>query len=278
MKDMLHEIFNISGKCVLVTGAAGFFGRYIARTFLEVGAKVVLLSRSPALHEQVKDYDGEFGEGAAVGRQVDFYDRDALRETLSDICQNHDVDVLVNNAYDMGARTGFNTPTGRLETSTYEQWLSAFEAGTYWAVLTTQILGEQFRQKKSGSIINVSSMYGVVAPNPVLYAGTEFFNPPSYGVNKAGLIAFTRYTASFWGRDGVRCNAIVPGPFPNRESETENSVGENGDFVGRLEDRTALGRVGHPNDLRGILICLASDASSFITGQAIAIDGGWTIT
>lgn len=277
MRSKLKEIFNISDKCILITGAAGFLGRYISKAFLEVGAKVVLLSRSSILSEQVREYRKEFGKDRVFGFQIDFYEKKELARKLKKIVRKFDINVLINNAYDFSKRTGFNTSSGYLESSTYNQWKSAFESGIYWAVLTTQIIGEQFKKEKQGSIINISSMYGVISPCPKLYEGTSFFNPPTYSVNKAGIIALTRYTASFWGQYGVRCNAVLPGPFPNMESKSSNSVDSGDFFLERLKNNTVLNRFGHPNDLRGILIYLACDASSFMTGQAIVIDGGWTI-
>lgn len=278
MADKLRELFDISDKCILLTGSSGFFGRYISKAFLEVGARAILLSRSAALSKQVKEYRRQFGKDAVFGFQVDFYKRRALEETLRKVEQRFDIDVVINNAYDLSRKTGFNTPTGHLESSTYSQWKSAFESGIYWAVLTTQIIGEQLKRKGKGSIINISSMYGVVSPSPKLYEGTDLFNPPTYSVNKAGILALTRYTASFWGRYGVRCNAVLPGPFSNVESESSNSVRSDDPFLERLKENTVLHRIGHPNDLRGLLIYLACDASSYMTGQAIRIDGGWTIT
>lgn len=276
--NTLNQIFNIHNKRIFITGASGYFGRYMTQAFLEVGANVVLLSRSDKLRKQMKAYERKFGKNKIVGYQVDFYQRTELENTLKKIVDKYEIDVLINNAYDLSPHTGFNTAHGHLENSPYEQWKNAFESGIYWAVLTTQIVGEQFKKRKKGSIINVSSMYGVVSPNPKLYEGTDFFNPPSYGVNKAGIIALTRYTASFWGQYGVRCNAIAPGPFPNVESKTDNSVHDDNSFLDRLKKNTVLNRVGHPHDLRGALIYLASDASSFVTGHTLVIDGGWTIT
>lgn len=278
MNDFLEKLFSLKGKNVLITGATGFFGRYIARTFLEVGAKVVLLGRNRKLESQVKDYCRQFGNETAFGYVVDFYERKKFKNVLEQIVEEREIDVVVNNAYDLSSKTGFNTKEGRLESADYEQWKMAFESGVYWAVLTTQIIGQHFIKKQKGNIINISSMYGLVSPHPSLYEGKEFFNPPSYGVNKAGLIALTRYTASFWGKHRIRCNAICPGPFSNIESETTNSVKPMDPFLDRLKSRTVLGRLGHPNDLQGALIYLASDASSYMTGQALAIDGGWTIT
>lgn len=273
----LEEIFNISKKAVVVTGASGFFGRYIARAFLEVGANVILLSRKHRLFEQIESYRKEFGKARVSGFRVNFYKRKELKSLLKKIARKFDIDILVNNAYDLSEKTGFNTPSGCLEKITFSHWKAAFESGIYWPALTTQIFGEKMKRKRRGSIINISSMYGIIVPSPKLYKDTRFLNPPTYCVNKAGIISLTRYTASFWGKYGLRCNAVLPGPFPNVETKGSNSVNSSNFFLQRLKKNTVLNRVGHPNDLRGILIYLASDSSSFMTGQTIVIDGGWSI-
>ena len=121
-------------------------------------------------------------------------------------------------------------------------------------------------------------MYAAVAPSPQLYKGTNFVNPPGYSASKAALLSFTRYVASYWGQHGIRANAILPGPFSNTEDVTPNAVPENDGFIERLRARTCLGRIGRPNELAGALLFLASDASSYITGHGLVVDGGWTIT
>lgn len=277
MCKKLGEIFNVAEKKIVITGATGYLGRYIAETFLEVGATVILLGRSEKLHKQISNYAIQFGKDKVHGFWVDFYKSNALANVLRGIVKKFEIDALINNAYDMGNRTGFNTSSGHFENLAYGHWKAAFEAGIYWAVLSTQIIGEQLKKRRRGSIVNISSIYGAVAPNPALYRGTKFFNPATYTVNKAGIIALTRYIASFWGKFNVRCNAVLPGPFPDVESKSKNSVQQSQFFLRRLKERTLLNKVGHPHDLRGILIYLASDASRFMTGQSIVIDGGWTI-
>lgn len=149
--------------------------------------------------------------------------------------------------------------------------------GVYWPALAVQKLGAKMKEQRSGSIINVSTMYALVAPSPALYEGTQSLNPPGYSAAKAALLAFTRYVASFWECHGIRANAILPGPFSHVEDKGANSRRDD-PFLERLKARTCLGRIGRPSELIGGLLYLASDASSYVTGQALSVDGGWTVT
>ena len=263
-------MFDVKNKTILITGSTGYFGYHITKEFIKAGAKVIIMARSNEVWEQVRNCNEEFGLNKCFGYQVDFYDTKELESDLINISDNYDVDVVINNAYDLSKKTGFNTAGGRLEDLTYYEWHNAFLSGIYWAVLTTQIIGHQFIRKQKGNIINISSMYGIVAPNPELYEGVEYFNPPTYGVMKAGLIGLTKYTASFWGKHNIRCNAVAPGPFPKNVKDEE--------FIQKLKDKTLLNDIGVPEDLIGALIFLASDSSRYMTGQIMQIDGGWTVT
>jgi len=189
---------------------------------------------------------------------VDFFDHDAYRRGLDSVADRHAaIDVLVNNAFEFSKETGFNDPSGRVDVITKDQWMRALESGVYWHALATQVLAERMAKHGSGSIINVSSMYAIVSPDPALYEGTEVFNPPSYGAAKAALLALTRYTAASYGRP--------------------HNAPRNDEFLRRLSDRTVVGRYGEPADLKGAIVFLASDASRYVTGQCLSVDGGWTV-
>jgi len=274
----LSELFSVAGKTVVLTGASGFLGRTFVRALLANGARVVALGRSERLQHEVEEWSGEFGADRVSAHRVEMYDTRALSQTLDRIVdQERSIDVLVNNAHELGPGTGFNVPEGSLDEATLDTWMRNLTGGVYWAALTTQKLGAKMKQQRAGSIINVSTMYALVAPRPQLYEGTEFVNPPGYSAAKAGLLSFTRYVASFWGLHGIRANAIVPGPFSNTEdSGAANAVQPDSPFLERLRGFTCMGRIGKPHELAGALLFLASDASSFMTGQAIVIDGGWT--
>jgi gluconate 5-dehydrogenase len=272
------ELFSVSGKTVVLTGASGFLGRTFARALLTNGARLVALGRSERLLREGEAWAKEYGEANASVHQVDMYDIAGLTETLNRIAEKErSIDVLVNNAHELGPATGFNVPQGSLDDATFDSWMRNLTGGVYWAALTTQKLGVKMKQQGAGSIINISTMYALVAPRPQLYQGTKFINPPAYSASKAALLSFTRYVASFWGQYGIRANAILPGPFSNMEDiDAGNAVQRDSPFLERLKGFTCVGRIGQPHELVGALLLLASDASSYMTGQGIVVDGGWT--
>jgi NAD(P)-dependent dehydrogenase (short-subunit alcohol dehydrogenase family) len=273
-----EALFSLEGRTAILTGASGFLGRTMARVLLTNGARVVALGRSDRLLTESEGWRREFGDHAIAAHQVDMYDLETLSRLFDRIAADESrIDVLVNNAHELGPATGFNTPRGRLEDATLDQWMRNLTAGVYWAALAVQRLGARMKDAGAGSIVNIATMYAVVAPSPRLYAGTDALNPPAYSASKAALVAFTRYVASFWGPHGIRANAILPGPFSNTEEHGANSVRDE-EFLERLRVRTCLGRVGRPDELAGALLFLASDASAFVTGQSLVVDGGWTTT
>ncbi len=271
------HLFSLEGKTAVLTGASGFLGRTFALALLANGARVIALGRSDRLQSEAVKWANDFGADKIAVHQIDMYNQQALNELCDQIAADEKtVDILINNAHELGAATGFNVPEGSLENSTFDQWQRNLQGGVFWAVQTTQRLGIRMRDAGYGSIINIATMYATVAPRPQLYAGTASLNPPGYSASKAALAAFTRYTASFWGTSGVRANCISPGPFSNTEDTTENAVAEDSPFVQRLKGYTVLNRIGRPLELCGALLFLASDASTYVTGQNLLVDGGWT--
>jgi NAD(P)-dependent dehydrogenase (short-subunit alcohol dehydrogenase family) len=273
------SLFDVKKKTVVLTGASGYLGKTFAETFLENGARVIVLGRSEKLDSHLAQWKLTFGPDLVDGYRFDMGDAETLTNTMDQIvAKENRIDVLVNNAHELGPLTGFNTQSGSLENCTIEQWTRNIAGGVLWPFITTQKLGPVMKRQNSGSIINISTMYAVVAPSPDLYEGTEFGNPAGYSASKAAMLSFTRYVASYWGKYGVRANAILPGPFSNIDYSTTNSVSKDSPFLSRLRSRTCLKRLGSPHELAGALLFLASEASSYVTGQALIVDGGWTTT
>jgi len=278
VKLQASSLFSLSGKTALLTGATGFLGRIFAQALLSNDARLIALGRSDRLEKQASEWTSEYGCDRVKAYRVDMYDLSSLEKTLVQIIDdNPSIHIVVNNAHELNTYTGFNSPDGTLERASLDQWTRHFAGGVYWPAMIVQKIGPRMCAEGYGNIINISTMYAVVAPSPQLYEGTTFLNPPGYSASKSAMLAFTRYVASFWGQFGVRSNAILPGPFSNTEDVGPNCVQKDDVFMERLTKRTCLGRIGRPEELAGALIFLASDASSYITGHALVVDGGWTI-
>lgn len=252
--------FSLKDRIALVSGGAGpLFGSSISEALVEAGATMITASRSLernlefARKLQERGYD-------AHGAQVDITDAESIRAlhdwTISTFGR---LDVLINSAV-VGRAGGF-------EEQTPEGWLDS--AGGNMAGLFAMckaFLPDMLRRGK-GSIINISSIYGVVANDPTLYEGTDMQQPPDYTFVKAGMINFTRYIANYYGKQGVRANCICPGGYFNDQPEP---------FVRNYTKRCPLGRLMNNEDLKGAVVFLASDASEYVTGIGLMVDGGWT--
>jgi NAD(P)-dependent dehydrogenase (short-subunit alcohol dehydrogenase family) len=270
------SLFRLDGRTAVLTGASGFLGRNFAEALLQNGAGVVALGRSERLAAETDRWKSAYGANRVEAVRVDMHDTDRLSALLDEVAARHAIDIIINNAHELTSASGFNVPNGGLEGATRDHWARNFD-GCYWAALTVQKLGPGMINRGGGSVVNVATMYALVAPSPKLYAGTAFINPPGYSAAKAALMALTRYVASFWGPHNIRCNAILPGPFSNTDDATANAVKTDDPFLSRLCDRTTLGRFGRPKELAGALLFLVSDASSYVTGHGLVVDGGWTV-
>jgi len=256
-------------RTIVVTGATGYFGRY----FVEDLAKSF---RVVAVGRRMNELNRLFPAESVPKVALDFYDEERLISGLEEIGERFEPFGLVNNAFDFSPHTGFNVPEGKLESISVDRMRNGLVSGLLGPMLCSQILGRHMiRLGRGGSIVNISSMYGSVAPDRHLYDGKEVFNPATYAVAKSGLNGLSRYIASFWGGHGIRCNSVAPGSFPNVETQSANAPDDE-EFIDRLKKKTVLNRVGHPRDLLGIVRLLLSDEGSYITGQTLAVDGGWT--
>ncbi len=253
------DLFDLSGRVALVTGGAGIYGIHITRALAEVGASVVIASRDL---DQCRNVADEMtGEGLSVtAMKLDLGSSDSISELCANIVSEFGkIDILFNNAV---ARAG-GDPTSVTE----EQWETAMKINSTGFFMSSKIFGEQMIKQRSGVMVNISSIYGVVGPNFNIYEGTEMTSPANYAFAKGGMINFTRYAASFYGRFGIRVNCISPGGFQTDQPKA---------FIDNYSKQTPLGRMATDDDIKGAAVFLASDASSYITGQNIMVDGGWT--
>ena len=271
------ELFGLDGRTVVLTGAGGVLGRAMATAVLDAGARLVAVGRAGRVSAAAREWAAGYGADRVALVEVDLADPAALDAALDRIAATERVDVLVNNAHQLDHASGFGVPAGGFDGLDFAQWQAHLDGGLWWAARCAQRLKAPLHDAR-GAIVNVASMYGVVAPSPRLYEGTDKTNPTPYSVSKAGLLALTRYIAAQWGPAGVRANALAPGAFSDVGGAGENSVASDDPFLARLHERTLLGRTGRPDELAGPLLFLCSDASSYLTGHALVVDGGWTVT
>jgi len=252
--------FSLKGRIALVTGGAGpRFGSSISEALVEAGATLILASRSL---EKNKRFAEELrGRGFdAHGMRVDILELDSISRLHGQIVERFNrLDILVNNAVVQIVKS--------FESETHEDWLQSARgdmAGLF--ALCKAFIPDMVHQGK-GSIINISSIYGVVANDPSLYEGTQMVQPPHYTFVKAGMINFSRFIASYYGKKGVRANCLSPGGYFNNQPEP---------FLSNYCKRVPLGRMLQNEDIKGAVVFLASDASEYVTGVNLMVDGGWT--
>lgn len=258
----LQELFSLQGKVAFITGGAGYLGTGMCEALAELGATVVIASRDGAKCEALATrLTAEYGV-PCLGLGVNILDPEEIKAALRRVVDTYGhLDILVNNAWS-GNKNSFDSIS-------YEHWRYDIDMCLNAVFYTVKEAAEYLKQSQ-GVILNTASMYGHVAPDHRIYDGLHLVNPPSYGAAKAGVIQLTKYLASFLSPHKIRVNAISPGPFPFPETGINNP-----NFLKSLEGKNMLGRVGVPEDLKGVVALLCSDASAYVTGQNFCVDGGW---
>lgn len=259
------EIFSLKGKTALITGATGYLGTAMAQILAEAGATVLINSRSKERSDEL--VAKLHSEGLKANSAV--FDITSEREVALFVSsmQQRPLHILINNAYSGGA--------GSIEFNDTHAYSSSYEVSMLSAHRLLKSLLPNLRsavvQCGDVSIINIASMYALVSPDQRIYQTKTTVNPPFYGAAKAALLHWTRYAACEFGSEKIRINAVSPGPFPSLTVQQSDP-----DFISRLNYRVPLGRVGHSDEIKGPILFLASSSSSFVNGENIVVDGGWT--
>lgn len=256
----IMEAFSLLGKVAVVTGGAGKYGRQIVKALAEAGASTWLTS---SRQDQLELLEREFHETGHAVKAVymDLSDESSIHAAKDRIIQEEgQVDVLVNNAVARPMKNGWEE-----ESFKFAESMKVNATGLF---IATRAFGNRMAERQSGSIINIGSMYGMVGPDTTLYEGLGTKVNPDYFFHKAGMINFTRYVASHYGPEGVRCNCVSPGGYWTKMTSDI--------FTERYKKRTLLGRMAGDTDLMGVIVFLASEASSYITGANLPVDGGYT--
>lgn len=263
------EHFDLTGKTAVVTGALGKLGPVWIEAMLTRGANVFALDHPDASSSDEFNVLAEIYDGKLELNHADILDKTALQSSL-DVCREkyNTPDILVNNA-------GIDQPpepgkSFKIEDIPENLFMPTISVNLYGTFLASQVFGGAMVKEGRGSIINIGSLYASVSPNAALYDHIDidppFIKPPAYAASKAGVLSLTKYLATHWGYSGVRVNALSPGGVLGGQDE---------EFIRKFTARVPLGRMAEPSDLVGPLIFLASDASSYVTGINLPVEGGF---
>lgn len=272
MRKPASARFDLHGRAAVITGGAGLLGREFSRALAEAGAKVVIADQNPAAAAEVVAMLAQSG-AVAVAIETDVTRRESVTAMTDRVLREFgSFDILINCAAidpKIGA-SRFASHSGRFEDYPIEAWRDSLEVNLTGAFLACQAAARPMMSQGRGVIVNLCSTYGLVGPDQRIYqepGEPEQFKPPDYSVAKAGLLGLTRYLATYFAGKGIRVNALTPGGV-----RADQDPG----FVQRYSSRTLLGRMADRDELNGALLFLASDASSYMTGANLVVDGGWT--
>lgn len=256
----IGQLFNLQDKTAFITGATGHLGSAMARGLAEAGARVIVSSRNL---QKAQELAASLPSSSKphLGVALDHMQEESISEGFRQaIEQAGSIDILVNNGHEVVAND-WSTISG-------EQFSRQLENLTGYFLLARHFRDHIVERNATGSLIFIGSMYGVVGSYPDAYAGIGPANSVAYQALKGGVIQMTRHLAVYWAANNVRVNCLSPGAFPSSQAPQE--------LVSRLVQKCPAGRIGLPDELKGALVFLASDASSYMTGQNLIIDGGWT--
>ena len=270
MKEKGKDLFSLEGKTALVTGATGLIGKEHCRALSEAGATVVVCDLDKTQSEEF----AHSLDDRAIGGQIDVTKPESIEIVKNHIIKKYgQLDILVNNAAinDMFENPAAAAEQSKFENYPLEMWNKSFEVNVTGTFLCSQILGSEMAKIGYGSIINIASTYGIVAPDQSIYVNEEgvqtFYKSAAYPSTKGAIISFTRFLAAYWGSKGVRVNTLSPGGVENSQEDF---------FIDNYSKKTPISRMASASDYKGALVFLAGDASSYMTGANLVVDGGWT--
>ena len=268
----LSNLFDLSGKVAVVTGGAEIIGSRVCRGLAANGAKVAIADLDLEAAEGLAETINSDHPGAAMAAPCDVASPESVSEMVARVVEGHDgIHVLHNNV--SGKPDDLADFLAPFEDYKLETWQKAMSVSLDGMFLVAQAVGKQMlKQGEGGSVIQTSSTYGISGPDFRIYEGSEYLGhqittPCFYAASKAAVVGLTKYLATYWADKGIRVNTLVPGGIESGQNET---------FKANYANRTPLGRMAHVDEMVGAVVYLASDASSYMTGQMMVVDGGWT--
>ena len=261
----MRKVFDFSNRVIVITGAAGLLGSEYADGFCQAGGNVVLADKN---FEKCKKLAAKLEKKYGVKPlpiKLDVTNPNSIKKMVAHITKKFSkIDVLVNNA--------IYPEIGKIKKTKFEDfpldvWKKGIDVNLTGMFLCSQQIGKIMKKQKNGVIINISSIYGIKGPDQRIYGKTKIIKSALYATTKGAVINFTKYLASYWNRTGIRVNTLSLGGV--EENQDRN-------FKKKYSDKTMIGRMAKKDEYVGALLFLSSDASSYLTGSNLVIDGGWS--
>ena len=268
--SMTKKLFDLSNKTIILTGSAGRLGSNFAEILADARANLVLIDINEKENEKLEKRIIKKFKIKCMSSNADITNKKELQELSKVIIKKFGkIDGLVNNAF-YNPRTSIQQSAKRFEDYSLDLWNEVISVNLTGVFLCSQIFGKiMAKQKAGGSIVNISSIYGINGADQRIYGNSKLNSPPSYAATKGGIVNFTKYLAAFWNRKNIRVNTMTLGGVEDKSYMNKK-------FIKNYSDKTMIGRMATNNEYNGALLFLISDAASYMTGSNLILDGGWS--
>ena len=273
MKDIpkIFKLFDLTGRNIIVTGSSGILGSQYADTLSQAGANVILVDINDKNNNLEKTLRKKYKTNAKFYCADISIEKNVLSLKKNILTDFKKIDGLINNAAytNIDAIKNSDDITAPFEKFSFELWKKILDVDLSGVFNCCKVFGSQMVKQRKGTIVNISSIYGIVGNDQRIYGNSKINSPVSYAAAKGGIIALTRYLAAYWYGKNIRVNTLTPGGVIDESYQSK-------EFIKKYSEKTILGRMARSDEYNGALLFLMSDASSYMTGANLVIDGGWT--
>ena len=274
MKDekMISKLFDLEGRNIVITGASGLLGSQYANTLSSAGANIILLDINTAKNEKLKSSLVKKYKNKISAYTLDISNQTEVNKTSKKIMKDFKkIDGLINNAAytSKGAKEKSDNAFGSFENFPIDIWQKSLDINLSGVFFCSQAFGKIMAKQGKCVIVNIASTYGLVGADQRIYGKSGLNLPISYAATKGAIVNFTRYLAAYWHGKNIRCNTLSPGGVMDKTYQEKS-------FIKKYSEKTILGRMANKDEYNGAMLFLISDASSYMTGANLVVDGGWT--
>ncbi len=265
-----EKIFNVKNKTIVLTGSAGRIGEHFAHVLSSNGANVVLVDIQNEKNKKIENDLKKLYKTKPFSINADISDESQVKTLIKTILKNFKkIDVLINNAHFISR--DHPKRDASFENYPSELWDDMVNQNLRSLFLCSREVGKVMLKQKKGVIVNISSIYGIMGADQRIYGKSKLNSPSPYAISKGGMVNFTRYLAAYWQGKNIRVNTLTLGGVYDKKLHQDKS------FVKKYSEKTILGRMAEKSDFDGALLFLVSDASSYVTGTNLIVDGGWSV-